>query len=222
MLIFVLIMGSVLLFVSFWRGRRARERRHRQCSRLRAWAASHDALDPVVQQWIARLSTDEIEVLYTLLNGYCASLQWQLDWLFAPQIKKAPELQAVLEESIRIYARMLLLSLQMELDVLAYQSYLEFEKRPAARKQRPLVNKLYAKIDRSALTPPPTRALHRLAHKKVTPKAQVAAIRKAFAEDPVKTMQFLKEILADDVLNTVTDVRREQGSLGLTLAPNSA
>ncbi|MCB0107634.1 MAG: hypothetical protein KDE53_17055, partial [Caldilineaceae bacterium] len=147
--------------------------------------------------------------LLDLLDGYCKSLNWELRWLFAPQIKKAPALRLALEESVSAYVRAILHSLQMEADIQAYQAYVAFEKNPTGRKQRTLVQQLYQKVNDDHFTPPTKRLLGRFRRKDPTTKAQVAAIQQAFERDPARTMALLKDVLAADAVVTVAQVRHE-------------
>ncbi|MEZ4664711.1 MAG: hypothetical protein R2911_44830 [Caldilineaceae bacterium] len=207
----LLILLIIALFAvgMVWRRTRAAKQRRQQIAQLRRWATEHNALEPALQQWIQRLSTTEAEVLLELLNGYCTSLNWELNWLFAPQIQKAPALKMVLEESVSAYARAILHSLQMEADVAAFHAYVAFEKKPNARKQRPLVQQLYAKVNDAQLTPPTKRFLGRFARKEASTKAQVAAIQQAFERDPARAMAALKQVLATEAAFTVAQVRQE-------------
>ncbi len=208
-----------LMLTTFWRRRQARRRKQASVLQLRTWAAEHQALDPALQQWMKRLSATEAEVLFDLLNGYCTSLQWELTWLFAPQIKKAPALQAILEENVSAYARTILLALQMEADVQAYQAYVAFEQKPTDRSHRTLVEQLYVKVDDGGLTPQVKRFWGRFSRKGVTTKQQVTAIQQAFERDPAKAMAFLKEALSNDAAEVVQQARQE---LAPALMPNSA
>jgi hypothetical protein len=198
LLLIVIILLSVLVLGVFWRRRRERKQKQQRIEQLRTWAAQHQALDPVVQAWIQSLTASEAEVLVELLNGYCTSLNWELGWLFAPQIKKAPVLHDALEESVSAYAHAILRSLQLEADVRAYQAYLAFDKKPDARKQRALVQQLHAKVDDHGLAPSPGGFLRRFRRKEVTRQEQIAAIRHAFERDPAQTMALLKETLVDE------------------------
>jgi hypothetical protein len=207
----VLLLFFVIAWV--WRRRWARRQRTLRIRQLRAWVANHHVLDPAVQQWMQRLSAAEAEELLQLLQGYCTSLNWELNWLFAPQIKKAPALKIVLEESISAYIHAILVSLQMEEDVQAYQAYLAFEKKPTARKQGAFVEALYRKIDHGQLPPSAKTRLSRFMgkaapwkaatstvgpRKAATRKEQVAAIQQAFEHDPARTMAALKAVLVSD------------------------
>lgn len=221
-LVIALILLSILILAIWWRRRREQKERQERIQQLRTWALRHEALDPALQQWIQRLSATEAEVLLELLQGYCASLNWELSWLFAPQIKKAPVLQAALEESVSSYVRTILRSLQMEADVRAYQRYVVFEKNPTARKQRTLVDQLYTKVNEGGLTPPAKRFLGRFTRKNATPKQQVEAIQHAFERDPAQAMEFLKEALADNADIVVQQAREELAPAVLTVPAGAA
>ncbi len=210
LVIVILILLLVVLVVRFfWQRWRTHKTRRLQLTQLRQWAAAHDALEPPLQRWLQRLPASEAQVLLELLDGYCKSLNWELHWLFAPQIKKAPALKVALEESVSAYVRAILHSLQMESDVQAYQAYVAFEKNPTGRKQRALVQQLYQKVNDEHLTPPTKRLLGRFRRKDPTPKAQVAAIQQAFERDPARAMALLKDVLTADAAVTVAQVRQE-------------
>lgn len=190
----ILITFSLIgLILVQWRRRYQQRSRLR---RLRTWATQSTAVEPVLQAWIEQMSSAQLTVLLDLLHGYCASLHWQLDWLFMPQIESAPALHTAVEEGVSSYARTILLSLQLAEDVQAYQAYLAFEKQPYARKQQPLVQNLYAKIQHERVTPAVQGFFRRFSDQDTTQTDQVAAIREAFAQDPANAMGALKEVLA--------------------------
>lgn len=207
----IIVIAIILLLTVglYWRTTRARNLRRLRIAQLRQWAVEHDALEPALQEWIQRLPTTEAQVLLDLLDGYCTSLNWELNWLFAPQIKKAPVLKVALEESVSAYARAILHSLQMEADVQAYQVYVAFEKKPTARKQRTLVAQLYQKVNEERLTPRTKRFFGRFSQKDASRKDQVSAIQQAFDRDPAQAMAALKEVLATDAEITAMQVRQE-------------
>ncbi len=185
-----LMVGFIL-----YRGRVAYQQQAR-IRHLRTWAKENPALDPIVQLWIAQLPAAEVAVLLDLLHGCCLSLKWELDWLFTPQIEKAPALQSALTESVNAYARMILLSLHMEEDVRAYHAYLAFDKQPYARQQQAIVQQLYAKIyggDGRAVS---KKLFRRSARAGTSHSEQVAAVRQAFDRDPMRTMAAFKDLLA--------------------------
>jgi len=218
----ILILLLLTLMATLFRRWQRRKRKQASISQLQRWAAEHQALDPTLQKWMTRLSAQEAEVLFDLLNGYCTSLNWELAWLFAPQIKKAPVLQALLEENVSAYARAILLSLQMEEDVRAYQAYVTFERRPTARSQQTLVEQLYHKVDQGGLTPPVKRLLGRFSRKGVTTKQQVTAIQQAFERDPAQAMELLKETLTNDATLVVQQFREEAAPPVLSSAAAAA
>lgn len=205
----ILLVLSLLAVGMLWRRWRARKQRTRQIEQLRRWAADHEALEPALNKWIQNLPATQAQVLWELLDGYCTSLNWELSWLFAPQIEKAPELKTVLEESVHNYARAILHSLQMEVDVVAYQTYVAFDKKPTARKHRPLVEQLYQKVNEERLTPPTNRIFGWFAPKGPTRKTQITTIQQAFERNPTQAMAALREILVADAAVTVAHVRQE-------------
>lgn len=162
---------------------------------LRTWAMRSSLIEPVLRQWIEHMPPDQLEVLLDLLEGYCTSLKWKLDWLFVAEIQNAPTLHSALEEGVSTYARTILLSLQMAEDVRAYQAYVAFEKHPHAHAQRNLVQQLYTKIQHERITPVAQGFFRRSSEQTITHSDRVAAVRAAFTEDPARTMGALKEVL---------------------------
>lgn len=201
------------LLLRRWQLRRRKQARIHQ---LRTWIAQNQALDPVLQQWVQFLPPNEAELLLDLLNGYCTSLKWKLDWLFAPQLEKAPVLKSVLEESISAYTRAILLSLQLEEDVRAYEVYLAFEKSPT-RKQRVIVQRLYARINSENLIPPNQQFLRRFVSRSMTYREQVAAIQHSFDRDPASAMAALKAVLTSEALVTASQGNQELSPPAITL-----
>ncbi|MCB0061258.1 MAG: hypothetical protein KDE19_04065 [Caldilineaceae bacterium] len=192
----IIILVVIGLILARWR---VMVRKRRRLQGLRTWARQSLALDPVLQQWLQQMSPAQFEVLLDLLDGYCVSLNWKLDWLFTPHIKNAPVLYSALEESLSAYARTILLSLQTVEDVHAYEAFLAFDKQPNARKQSALVQQLYAKLQHEGVAPQPKgRFFRRFSNETPTHSDRVDAIRQAFAQNPARAMAFLKEVLATE------------------------
>lgn len=189
----LITLSAIGLILGRWRVAHRKQTRLRQ---LRTWATESSTLDPLLQQWFQQMSPPELELMLELLQGYCASLQWELDWLFTPQIKNAPALHTALVESVSAYARTILLSLQMAEDVRVYQIYLAFEKRPNARRQQMLVEQLYAKIHDQHETPTVRGFFRKFSGSSMTHSERVAAIQQAFAREPGRTMAALKEVVS--------------------------
>ena len=171
-------------------------RKQKRLRHLQHWGTQSAMVDPIARQWLQQLPPAQLEVLLDLLHGYCASLNWELDWLFAPQLHKAPALHAALEESVAAYLRVLLLSLQMTEDVQAYQLYLAFDKQPHAHRQRLLVQQLYARLHHQRVPPKAQGFFSRFSRASARHQDQVAVIRQAFAADPARAMAALKAVLA--------------------------
>ncbi len=180
------------------RARQRRKQRREQVQDLHAWMISYQTPIPAFQLWKQGLSMRESEILFDLVQGYCTSLNWKLDWLLSPQIQKAPELQAVLETSINNYLETIFLSLQKELDVNAYLLYLDFEKKPTAGRHQALIEPLYDKLERDRLIPQPKRIFSRITRRKANASQQIAGIQHAFEHDPKRAMLRLKEVLSSD------------------------
>ncbi|MEM7130908.1 MAG: hypothetical protein AAF702_31595 [Chloroflexota bacterium] len=190
------LIALIIVFLTIlgyrWRaGRRQREQRTIRGQQFRSWVIGHRSMDSRLQQWILGLSPIEREILLDLLDGYCNSLNWRLNWLFTPAIKKAPRLHGVVDENVRAYAEMILVSLQMEIDVHAYQTYLDFEQRPTARTQRTMVHQLYSKIEKSKLMPARGRLLGRFSRNDATLSRQIATIKYTFEHSPAQAMDML-------------------------------
>lgn len=216
---FIVLLLILLLFLALMGYLLERRHRHRQkqalIRNLYAWADHAPTLDPDLQRWIQRLPFAEATVLVNLLSDYCASLNWELTWLFGSQIERAPVLKQAIEESVSDYARAILTALQLEPDVQAFLAYAEFARKPGARKQRRLVTKLYPKIEAEgiAATENPARKWGFLPRsfaqgdkkRKKTPsyKEQVRLIQQAFEQDPARTMEVLKRTLIREAADAI-------------------
>ena len=222
----ILLLFSLGIGYRVQRQRRNSRQKRALIQQLYAWAESNSTLDMDLQQWIQRLPADEAAVLVELLTGYCASLNWELEWLFAAQIERAPLLKQALEENVAAYVRAILTGLQMEEDVRAYHVYLEFARKPSARKQRTLVQKLYPSLQAQGLTvenesPAKLRFLPRFAtmkprkraNKAPTRQEQIAAIQRAFENNPGRAMEALKQTLTKDAEESLTQVRKQVAAL---------
>ncbi|MFN8495317.1 MAG: hypothetical protein U0350_47405 [Caldilineaceae bacterium] len=199
MILFVLILIFALFGLGIvWERRHQRQRRLALLQQLRTWAGQTTALDAELQAWIHDLSEEEANILLELLTGYCASLNWELTWLFAPHIDKAPILKQTLETHVVAYAQAILASLQIEEDVRVYQAYLAFVSKSAAHEQRRLAQKLYSRLCEAGLiaraTPPQGRFFRRQSEH----KQQVAALQQAFAQEPEQTMALLQQTLSEE------------------------
>lgn len=216
MLLFFLTMIAYLM-----QRRRTHRRQQTLIRKLYAWADHAPTLESDLQRWMYRLPPAEASVLVDLLSGYCSSLNWELTWLFAPQIERAPVLKHAIEESVSAYVRAILTSLQLENDVQAYHAYVEFARKPQARKQRRIVKSLYPKVQTEGIIAqedPPRKwgflprfsSKENKARKKLPPrKEQIAIIQQAFEQNPTRMMELLKQTLTDDAAKTIAQVQQQ-------------
>ena len=191
------LIGLLLAIGLVVRMQRMQEQRQMQRQRLRRWVTQHKSLDLDLRHWVLDLSEPETQVLLELLTGYCASINTQLDWIFSSKIANAPVLKSELEASVSIYLQTIFHFLQLEEDVIAFQAFLAFDKKPAARRQRRLVDQLYTNIKSQGPTESAKRLIQRFRPKKISRLEKIATIRQAFDNDPAATMTALKEIIAD-------------------------
>lgn len=197
-----MLLPLILVVVAFvaglmWSRRRKRRARLAQIQQLRQWLSQRSQEDPLWHQWINGLSMQEAGILLDLLRGFCVSLNWELDWLFTPEIEKAPALKQAMEEDILGYGRALLTALQMEQDVAAFQTYRTFARKPSARKQRSLIQGLYPRLAEASLLSTGQQVGRKLGR---TPKRsqQISAVTQAFERNPGQAMDVLKKLLIDD------------------------
>ncbi|MEM7125864.1 MAG: hypothetical protein AAF702_06035 [Chloroflexota bacterium] len=203
MLPIIVIILLPLLILGYFLGRRRkrierRKKRVQQIHRLQRWMIQYQSEEPMFQLWKRSLSEKDSELLLELLEGYCTTLNWDLDWLLSSEIKKAPELQEALEVSISGYLETIFLSLQKDQDVQAYLSYLAFMEAPTAHKYRDLLKVLYGKLAQDGLIPLTQNSFRLLRWRRPTIKQQIAAIKYAFEQDPARPMQLLKEVLVEE------------------------
>lgn len=175
--------------------RRQSQRRRRLLLRqLRQWLGVQATDDPHLQRWLNGLSQHEAEVLLDLLTGYCSSLNWELTWLFTPQLSKVPALQQALEEGVKSYARSILTALQLEEEVHAYKTYRHLVQKPGQRKQFALVQKLYQALSQQGIITLDPKA-RRWFRRSPTRKQKINAVLAAFEHTPAPAMATLKTIL---------------------------
>jgi hypothetical protein len=175
---------------------------------------THEEIDPQLQRWINGLSVNEVEVLFELLDGYCTSLNWELTWLFAPQLEKSPVLKRAIEEGVITYACSILASLQLQEDMHAHKAYLAMSKKPAARKQFTLVQKLYVGLQARGLIETPNNKRKWL-QRQPTRKQKIAAVTQVFDKDPALAMETLKGLLANEA---IADIERNTMGTSLSLS----
>lgn len=224
LVLFLLFVGAIL------RRRRARRRRAAMTQQLYAWAEQSQALEPELQQWLRRLPAPDAAALMTRLDGHCAELNWELNWLFTPALERAPVLHHAVETVVAAYARGVMTGVQMEDEVRAYHVYLGFVRKPMARKRRALVQSLYTQLRADGLMTPEASSVRRLRARLPSGgrkrdqlparKRQVAAIQQAFDADPARAMELLKRVVTAEADASVPDsgapLRRASGT---TVAP---
>lgn len=206
MLVLLLILALVVIGV-FWRRRTQQKQRRLVLRQLRNWLGAQETLEPALHRWVNGLSASEAEVLLDLLTGYCTSLNWELTWLFTPQLQKVPLLKQALEEAVIVYARALLASLQLVEEVRAYNAYVALLRKPNSQKQFALIQKLYQALNAQGVIPPVAnqRSWFR---RQPTRKQKIAAVITAFDHEPTRAMTALKTLLAAEA---VTDVQQLTG-----------
>ncbi|MBI1296941.1 hypothetical protein GC175_18470 [bacterium] len=193
-LLIVLLAAIVLIVAWIQQRRQARRQRQLLLRQLRAWLRADESLAPDLQRWIVTLSADEADVLLDLLNGYFASLNWELTWLFSPHLQKLPTLKQAAEEGVRAYMRSILASLQLVEDVSAYNTYLDLLKKPKERRQFSLIQKIYSELAAHKIVKPVAKKRGLFAQQTVR-KAQIAAVLEAFESSPDIAMRLLKTLL---------------------------
>jgi len=206
MFVLLLLLSLVIIGV-VWRRRNAQKHRRRVLHQLRRWLGARETLEPTLQRWVNGLSASEADMLLDLLTGYCTSLNWELTWLFTPQLQKVPALQQALEESVMAYARSLLTSLQLVEEVQAYNAYVALLQKPASRQQFTLVQKLYNALSAQGVIPL-TTPKRRWFRRQPTRKQKISAVIAAFDREPASAMATLKALL---VTEAVADVQQITG-----------
>ena len=215
MILFVLILILFLVIIGkLWQRRYQRNQRQLLIRHLRRWVGTNEEIDPQLQRWINGLSVNEVEVLFDLLDGYCASLNWELTWLFAPQLEKSPVLKRAIEEGVITYACSILASLQLQEDMHAHKAYLAMSKKPTARKQFTLVQKLYARLQERGLIEA-TNHKRKWLQRQPSRKQKIAAVTQVFDKDPALAMETLKGLLVNEA---VADIERDTMGRTLTLS----
>lgn len=116
-------------------------------------------------------------------------------------------MRSAVETGVSNYLESVFVSLQTEQDVQAYYVYQEFEKKPAARKNRRMVEQLYERLSRDGLIPKAKRLLGRMARRKANLGQQAAAVQHAFTHNPERTMELLKEVLSERDSSTIAMVQ---------------
>ena len=213
MFVLLLLLSLVIIGV-VWRRRNAQKHRRLVLRQLRRWLGAQETLEPMLQRWVNGLSVSEADVLLDLLAGYCTSLNWELTWLFTPQLQKVPTLKQALEESVMAYARSLLASLQLVEEVHAYNAYVALLQKPASRQQFTLVQKLYNALREQNVIKPVTTK-RQWFRRQPTRKQKIAAVLASFDREPVRAMATLKALLVAEAL---VDVQQITGATPLGAA----
>lgn len=211
LLLLILLVGGVSLLLR----RRNRQQRRRLLRQLRQWLDAHHVDNPYLQRWINGLAQHEAEVLLDLLTGYCTSLNWELAWLFTPQLQKVPALQQALEEGVKTYTSSILTALQLGEEVRAYKAYSALVQKPTQRKQFALIQKLYQELRQRGVIKIDPKA-QRWFRRQPTRKQKISAVIDAFEREPVLAITVLKALL-------VTEAQADVEQLtGITLPVGAA
>lgn len=197
----ILLLPLILIVFGIIQQRRlARKHRRLLLRQLRTWIGEQGSTDPHLKQWVNGLSASEADVLLDLLTGYCSSLNWELSWLFAPQLHTIPVLKRAIEEGVMAYMRSILTSLQLVEDVKVYTTYVDLLRKPTARKQSTLVEKLYQAMGEQGVITPIAKK-RRWFRRVPTRKQKISAIFGAFENKPVAAVATLKTMLANEGAN---------------------
>lgn len=206
MSVLIVLLAAVVL-VGAWVQRRRRARRQRLLvlRQLREWLSTDETLEADLQRWIHTLSADEADVLLDLLNGYFASLNWELTWLFSPHLQKTPALKEALEEGVRAYMRSILASLQLVEDVRAYNTYLDLLKKPKGRHEYSLIQKIHGELAARKIVKPIAKKRGLFA-KRAVRKAQIESVLEAFEHRPDIAMHSLKTLLTAEATAEIQQI----------------
>ena len=203
LLLLIVLAAGVALYMR----RRTQQQRRLRLRQLRQWLGAQHSTNSHLQRWINGLSTSEAEVLLDLLTGYCTSLNWELTWLFTPQLQKVPALQQALEEGVKTYAGSILTALQLGEEVQMYKAYSALVQKPTQRKQFALIQKLYQELTQRGIITVDPKA-KRWFRRQPTRRQKINAVIDAFEREPVQAMTVLKRLL---VTAAQTDVEQLTG-----------
>lgn len=207
MIVLLLVLILLIVGVGLLQRRRTQQQRRLRLRQLRQWLGAQHTSNPYLQRWVNGLSTSEAEVLLDLLSGYCTSLNWELAWLFTPELQKVPALQQALEEGVKTYAGSILTALQLGEEMQMYKAYSALVQRPTQRKQFALIQKLYQELtQRGVITIDPKAK--RWFRRQPTRKQQISAVIDAFEREPALAMSVLKALL---VMEAQADVEQLTG-----------
>jgi hypothetical protein len=175
-------------------GRRKRER----LQRFKAWAGGdltgkvQPAAEaaPAFSTWLDNLSEKELAAFVQRISGFCADLNFELTWLFDPEIDNAPALKEALTELVLLFALVQWKALEAQDDIKVFSTFLAWQ----AGKARKLTPKLFMRLVEQELIDAPPPALF-LAPERERQAHMVDAIKKFVEKDRQAFNVILKDVI---------------------------
>ena len=196
-----------------WRKRMGwRTEANAEHSLLRAWLIANLAEHPLVQTWIIGLTDAEFSLLHQQLHAFCTSLQIDLTWLGEQPLSKDPNLQAAVQATVLHYVQAQHQAVGVQVDLLAFRTYLALEQRPYSYEYQPLVQQLYTQLVKAGLTAP-VRPEALLATEKIRVEHMLRAIQAAADADRPALYR---------VLNALSNPPQSAGSPTVTTAAGNS
>jgi hypothetical protein len=177
-----------------WRAPWRRSQPLEQVQAFRAWAVATFADQPVLQQWLAALSDDAIQLLTTKLTDFCTDLGFEFGWLLEHKVDQegtlSPRLQTIAVQYIEACYQAYL----VQDDIKVFQTWQDFTQHPYRKDQQALAQRVLAQLLDHGLTPA-------AAHSLLTAPAKerevyiVQAVREAAEKQPDAFRAVLKTVV---------------------------
>ncbi len=163
--------------------------------KFRVWITQALAGEPVLQQWLANLADEQLDVLATHIDTFCQEMGFELGWLLEQDLAQQPVLAKALNKVVILYCQACRQAVILQEDVEPFKLLRQYEKNPTSAQNRELGQALFAKFAEQGLIAG-TMADHLALPEHERRQQIVAAIRQTATEQQATVLRLIKALIA--------------------------
>lgn len=162
--------------------------------RFRAWAGKALVNEPQLQQWLAGLSDEQLNVLGQHIATFCQEMGFDLNWVLDQEFAQQPRLTRGSNHIVINYCQACLQAVELQEELEPYRRLRQYEQNPNSRQNREFGQALFGKFAEKGLT-----AISLADHLALSePERQqqiIATVRQAATERPTLVLSAVRELI---------------------------
>ncbi len=156
---------------------------NRRATQFREWVRNDLSKEKDVQSWLLALPEPGIALLTKHIAAFCQEMNFDLNWLIAPQGTVAPELKTTMQGVIVDYCRACQKAIPAQKAAKLFTTYQQLLQNATGKEEQALGRTLYANLVTQGLAPTPAPAELLNATEKERQQQAFAVIQQVAAKD---------------------------------------